>query len=854
MAKNNKLPGFPGKVTTNSTKRISTQVDIEKKEITIEPQTRGTPPPKPMAETTAVSSPISNASLNQIASTVVASPAISSGLGSSTVRTQELANIAPVQETRPGISSLAINSGLGSATVRTQELANIVPAQETRPGISSPATISGLSDAVAIAPGLADIASIINIGQPSLELPIISIRTITLDGANRGKTATLRFSFNLPVDEENMRVYEVVPDSMKVKIVQINNDKMFSFLNLSKELVFYSASSSKISSLPQILLNIAKETGLTRTSTGLELTSAFKDPKNIKHFTFDINSMEAIARREEVGKINMEYEVKIPFESDTKHLSFYIYPELDQQKMREAGINVDTSTTNIKVNSEIVLNAGKKIPQTYALYLRDNSSRQKINWNGFYHYDTNSAKWLTGKPTDDNDKKRVLSREIFFNTKIRDRTVFDSISKMPKYINNKPLRKITEVVSPVQFGNITQEGNTFFINTELLLEKFSSLYDYMSSVNADNPNIVGNVKVFRKRVKEVLGRVRDFKQNQPKEYLKSSQVFLDKSKTINKITVLEEDVGIGKYCYGIELTVRDILKKEMEFVLGALEKNNNFLAKYLEQANIKDINYDFEKNKFTQTFQIRYEKETQIVKSVEVYIEALLRVSSITSFPQEMKKDLLLQISPKYGNPAGINNFISLYEKLIGFYSSAIKNASNNGFFNYDIYFDKIEQVVEYKRTILNTQNKSLYQNFFSENYLSVKKEINEKQFVRISNNEVWDNMLEKNKNDIVRWINFTKQTMETIPYKTDNEKYNNALKVLDGLEINDRKTTTSNTNNISDMFYIAQKSIKEIIQEDLSSIYISISETPKNNSTGNVSELKVTEIMSNISKMNRKK
>jgi hypothetical protein len=194
---------------------------------------------------------------------------------------------------------------------------------------------------------------------------------------------------------------------------------------------------------------------------------------------------------------------------------------------------------------------------------------------------------------------------------------------------------------PIQFGNVTPDGNTFFVNTELLLEKYSGLYKYLSSIQVKNIDVIKSVKIYRKRVKEILGKVSDFTENEPRQYLNSSQIILDKSSTINKITILEEDVGIGKYCYGVELVVSDILKKDMEIVLEELKVNNTFLTKYLEQANIKDIHYDSEKNRFTQKFQNKYENNLEITKSVEVYIEALFKVSSVSSFPQEIKKELI---------------------------------------------------------------------------------------------------------------------------------------------------------------------------------------------------------------------
>jgi len=688
----------------------------------------------------------------------------------------------------------------------------------------------------------------------TLDLPPIFIKNITLGDTSKQGICSLRFSFDLPFNEDNGEIYETVPSIMNVRIIQVKNNKMFSFLNLSKELLAFSAEPSKMRSLPQILLNISKEIKLTKNASGKELENVFRDYKNINHFIFRIKDMEAIARIENSGKINMEYEVSLPLEKELEHLSYYIYAELDKNSLIESNIPLIDNLSGIKVNSEIVINNKKKTAQTYGLYLKDTDSGQKMFWNGFHHYDKSKGVWLTGKETDDEDKKRTLTREIFFNTKIRDKTVFDKISKIKKIENNKQKRKITEVVSPIQFGSFTAEGNTFLINTELLLEKHSGIYKYLNSIETKNKNIIKTVKIFRKRIKEVSGKVKDFKENEPKKYLESQQIFLDKSSTINKVTIIEKNSEIGKYCYGVEVVINDILKQDMQIVLNELEKNNNFLKKYLEQASMKDIHYDSEKNTFTQRFYKKYENEKKILKSVQAYIEAFLKVCSVSSFPNEMKQQIILHICPKYGNPEGINSFIRLYENLIASYATIIKSASSVGYFEESRYFNNLEQVIEYDKTLLDEKNIEMYRTFSSSNKISINKQTSEQNFIRISNKNNFENILQINKNSLTNWMILTNQLTNKIPYDNTEHKYRNAINILNGFEENTRKKTATQETKLPDLFYVAQKTEKQISQESLNELYLSVMRTPKDNSTGNVSELKVTEIMSNISKMNRKK
>lgn len=695
--------------------------------------------------------------------------------------------------------------------------------------------------------------SIPPVQQQPLDMPQVKIRTITLNENSKERKAKIRFHFDLPIDEENGKLYEVVPEFMNIKLVQVKNEKVFSFLNLSKELLWYSSNPSKMKSLPQILLNISKEIKMTKKASGEQLQEVFINKRNINHFSYSIKNMTAIARREQEGKINLEYEVEVAFDKKIAHLSYYIYPEFDIDKMRENGIRSNIDMQKIKVNSEIVLNGGKKIPQTYVLYLQDRNTNEKIIWNGFAHYDRSKSVWMTGRETDSDNSKRTLSRQIFFNTKIKDETVFDRILKITKSKDNRPPRRITEITSPIRFGTITPDGNTFLVNTELLLEKHSGFYKYLSSIETKNRDIVKSAKVYRKRVKELFKNVSDYNENQPKEYLKQEQIIIDRTNEINTITILEEDIGIGKYCYGVEIILNDILKRDMEITLEALKQNSSFLSNYLEQANIKDRHYDSEKNRFTEQFQAKYETERNISKSVEVYLEALLKVSSISSISQEIKKEILLHISPKYGTPQGVSRFISIYEKLIGFYTAAIREDASFGIYEEKKYFNRLEQVVEYEKVILNTQNETIYQTFSSNNSLAIKKEIGSEKAARVGENNVWENMLEKSKNEIVSWINSSKQIMNQIPYENKQQKYKNAINILNGF------TPSTSTGNMPtggqnlEIFYTTQKSNKQTIQEDLSSLFLSINSTPKNNSSGDISDRKITEIMNIVSDSNRR-
>lgn len=687
-----------------------------------------------------------------------------------------------------------------------------------------------------------------SVPQQSLGFPIIHIRKVNLEQ----QKAKIKFYFEIPYDGENSKIFETTPDFMSIKIVKVQDDNLFSFLNLSKQLVLYSSSPSKIKNVPSILLNIAKEIRLIEKADGEELAQIFKDSSKIQTMDFPISSNVAIARKVEMPdgsiKVDMEYETEISID-DTNHLSLYVYPQFDESRLRELNIQYDLSVENIKVNSEIVLNRGKKIVQTYAYFLTNSSTKQRFVWPGFVHKDINNGSWMTGQPNDKQDFKKPLKREVFFNTKIKDNLIFEKMDRIP-LISSRTISNISDVVSPIKFGSTTPDGVSFLINTELLLEKYSSAYKKVSSINLKNSNILQEIKIYKKRVKQENNTISDYSKNEQKQYLPRETFVLDNTNPINLVTFLDEEEKIGQYCYGIEITFKDVIVNELKNILTSLKEGEAFLKTYLNDSQSLGLNYDSEKDCFTDQFKQKYMENREIAISIQKYIEGVLRICTISSFSEEIKKQIILHVSPKHGTPSGINRFLNSYQTLISRYQKIINNASENFLFTEEKYFNKVEQVLEYKRAqVQDTSQEEIYGNFFSNNKVSIGKETGPNSYTSLFSKDeygkmrFWESIQQTAKQELTDWVSLTKYLYTQKPYKDRQEKYTNAISSLQGIPEPVRMTDIRETPNI--LFNSTKKANKAIEQQDISSLFFSINETPKKSTTGNVSDLKINEVMS---------
>lgn len=700
---------------------------------------------------------------------------------------------------------------------------------------------------------------------PRFDMPQIFIKNITLNNFGDDIISKVNFNFKLSYDESTATILQSYSEGFVINLIQIRNDKLYSFLNLSKELLWYIVSPDRLVSLPTIMLNISKNIGLTKNGTVEEIKAVFTDNRNVKIVTISPQDSLAVARREmDSGgnsAINLNYSREFRMPNRTKHLSYFAYADLNKEIMQDININDIFEIANIRASSEIVINNNNLINHTYGYYLLSELSKEKTLWTDFKHFDGQESQWLTGRPTDKKQNKKPLTREVFFNTKIIDNSIFEKldikIGTVPKNI-----AKITSLTSPVKMVSVGEQSIDFQVNTELLLEKHSALYSFVTSINLNNSNIIRNIRVFKKRVKTVkkVKYLEDFRKNEPVVYLKDPPIVIDNKRPINVITVTDNQVEAGKYCYGLEINFFDILKADLETNLIELKKYQNILSRYYEDSTIKDINYDYEQGSFTEKFFKENENNRDIVKAAEVYLESYARVIPDTTVATEIKKQILSQISPKTGNPLSISRFIRSMGSLIKHYGKILDNASFVGSYDEKKYFNSFEQVVEFQpaaASALDGSAGSLYGSFFDKNNLTIEKNNNE-IYSSIQEKDVWDNMDKENKQYATEWFSLTNYVLNKYENVSNDDKYRKAiaaLKEISNTRVIRRITdyTGSKRSNTVDRFTLTLKSDKRVIQENLRNIHLSILSVPREYVTTNVmSDLKIEQVMNSVAESNR--
>lgn len=700
---------------------------------------------------------------------------------------------------------------------------------------------------------------------PRFDMPQVFIKNIILNNFGEDIISKVNFNFKLSYDETTGTVLRSFSEGFVINLIQIRNEKLYSFLNLSKELLWYIVNPDRLTSLPRIMLNISKNIGLTKNGTIEEIRAIFENNKNVKVVTLSPQDSLAVARREVDSRgnsvINLNYSRQFRMPSKTKHLSYFAYADLNKEIMRDKNINDVFEIANIRASSEIVINNSNLIGHTYGYYLSDQITKEKLLWTDFKHFDGNEVQWLTGRPTDKKQDKKPLTREVFFNTKIVDNSIFEKLDVKVGTVP-KNVIKITSLTSPIRMVSVGEQNISFQVNTELLLEKHSPLYPFVTSINLNNSNIIRSVQVFKKRVKTIkkVKYLEDFRKNEPLVYLKEPLIAIDNAKPVNTITVTDNQVEVGKYCYGLEINFSDILKADLEITLAELKKYQNILSRYYEESTIKDINYDSEQNAFTEKFFKENENNRDIVKAAEIYLESYARVVPDSTVATEIKKQILSQISPKTGNPLSISRFIKSMGSLINYYGKILDNASLVSSYDEKRYFNSFEQVVEFQPAAagaLDGSAGSLYGSFFDKNNLTIEKNSNE-TYSSIQEKDVWDNIDKENKQHATDWFSLTNFVLNKYESVSNDDKYRKAiaaLKEISNARARRRITdyTGSRRRNRVNRFTLTLKSDKRVIQENLRNIHLSILSVPREYVTTNVmSDLKIEQVMNSVAESNR--
>lgn len=693
------------------------------------------------------------------------------------------------------------------------------------------------------------------VARENFQMPQIFIKNISLSEQTNKKNSEIKLGFKIGLNDRADSPIQIYDDKMVINVIQVKNKILYSFLNLSKELLWYMVNIEKLTALPQMMLNVSKNIGLTKNGTIEEIKQVFLDRKNVNIQTIFTKTATAVATKE-IDKngniaINMDYNINFTNEIETEHLSYFVYADLEKDLLQQTEIDSQKVFKSTRVSSELVINENKIIPQTYAFYLPVSLTREKILWTDFKHFDGNDLQWYTGRITDDRESKVPLTREIFFNTKIKNNSIFSKIDENIG-VTKQEIEKITSFISPIKMRGVDEQAIIFDVNTELLLEKYSPLYAHINALSLKNSDIIKAVSVFKKRVTAIksISRVKDFSVNEPTILLKEPIIQIDNRNEINKITVIDNEIMAGKYCYGIKIDFSDVLKKELGLYLQELTKYENILYKYYSDSNISSVNYDAETGRFTDKFLQENMENKDVVKSVEIFLESYAKIVSNPFLIDDIKNQILIHISPKTGNPSSILRFLESYKKLIKHYKDILEYSSPIGVYREEKYFDKFEQVIEFERVVTNddTTPGFLYGSFLDINDLIIEKKQNNK-YVSIQKENVWDYIDNDNKALVTEWISTTNFILNKYVSVSNDDKYEKAISALKEIGIEQEKSASPSfyrtSVELENKFYLLTKSSKQIIQENLDSIYSSILSVPKEYVTNSIiSDLSVMDVV----------
>lgn len=701
--------------------------------------------------------------------------------------------------------------------------------------------------------------------RSNFDVPQVFIKSIFLDEEHGQKTSRIKFALKIPYDEKNKQILETYDENLSINIIQVKDAKLYSFLNISKELLWYVVNPEKLTTLPQIILNISRNIGLTKTATISEIKKIFKDTKYVNLKTIKPKNALAIARLEkdvrENTTLNLQYESKFKNEIRIEHLSYFTYVDLDKDELIDKNINESFDMSNIRVSSEVVISNNKIVTQTYAYYLIDPITKNKILWTDFKHLDPEKGQWYTGKITDNEERKKLLVREIFFNTKIKDLTVFSTIEKNIGKQEPANNLAITTTISPIRMMGVEEEAIMFNINTELLLEKYSPLYSHISSLNLANSNIIKSVTVFKKRVRveSRTNYVKEFSANQPTVYLSNPIIEIDNNGPINKISVRDGSVRQGKYCYGLEVTFSDVIKQDLEVYLQSLNNTKKYLLRYYTEATINRKYYDVESGQFTDSFYEKNKENTQLAESLTIFLESYAKVIIGSTVPNTTKEQILVQISPKTGNTESVLRFIQTVDHLIKYYVDTLKKASNIAVYSEEKYFNSFEQVIEFKpepNVSFGTPNSFLFGSFFDKNNLIIEKK-QQNLYIPIESNDTWKNINNQDKYYMREWIMSTNFILNKYESVSQEDKYEKAIAALGETEspiIEEVVERYAAQRPVAvELFSTLPKANVQIIQEDIKNIHSSINLAPREYASNNiVADLKIPEVMNSVSTKKR--
>lgn len=555
-------------------------------------------------------------------------------------------------------------------------------------------------------------------------------------------------------DEEEIPVFDYQDDLdniLSIKVIQVTNSRLSSFLNYSKELVYYLANPERIpNTLPEIILNLAFEKGILQQKANSEnsqqltanLREIFQNEKNAKVKTIDdlpfIDYTNQNLEVLESGEILLNVQIPISFEVDVlpDHVSYYVFSQYNQETLtlNYNNLVVNNSIDN-KINlvsSEIVIDKGAVVDYTYSYYLQDDSV-----WTGDLYYDQEAKQWKTGKISDTGEAKRnqrILKRTGFYNTKVLDFGIMKRIQKI-KYnyedINNKLLNikknkffyapKTIEPVTFIKFNPMnlqTRMRSSIIINVNFddLLKKHSKLYDFVDSIELNSlSNYIKGIDIYRKRVKPRQQYHRDsdfaedFLKNQVKELAPQASFTAGEIQNANYLIIINNtglEGSVGKYAYGVKINFIDPIYDKLYSKLQNLRSQEYlFIKKYYQESLIEGMNYNFKTGNFTELFINKYfndQSNTNFANLVDQFIDCQNIISKseykidVTSeIGTKIRNDIFKTITPKSATPESILNFIQIYDSLISQYELILKLGKNNTILEENVYFNKYHNCLD---------------------------------------------------------------------------------------------------------------------------------------------------------------
>lgn len=603
----------------------------------------------------------------------------------------------------------------------------------------------------------------------------------------------LDLSLKQDPNKDNVRISNSnsFDNSIKICILQVLNENLSAFLATSKELVILASKREEQRLFSDLILRLAYNKSLITTDpvsgdpqarqiasnelNELLINEDFLNIKQIKNLPTKIH--EEVIENQEKQNINYYLSESFEITGQTRHLSYFIVVDYDEEQVTK---NIHDSVRDSVVVSDIIINKGNLVSQTFSFFLEDGTQ-----WLGSYHKDTLSNNWFTGSPQDSEETKRKLTRNVYFNSKIQDFRVFESLKSLrdnsldgieQKLFNSILKNQYKEPQSePIKFIGRTQSGVLFNIHKNELLEKHSQAFRFINiSTIPSKDQWIDNIIVYKKRVKtkNYVGErtAISFSEKEMEKEIESNYIAISENNKVISVNIidpeLKEQEGL-QFCYGIKVFFSDPILPSLEIMLNSLQENFKFLKLYehksiIPQTQHVDGSFNYQTNKFSDLFKEEFAEDNRLSTSIEVLFSAIEKLYTVS---EKEKYAVAIQslINPMSATPLSISKYIDLYQHFITIYTKLIFKCKTYNPYVEERYFNKIENICNSKTALSSeslfsiSNTGDLQQDIFANRISSLQKNaslIIKKQNRVLSNFEK-ENLDGINKNDLFSISNF---------------------------------------------------------------------------------------------------